>query len=358
MPTRDTFGTAPDGTPVERFTFSNARGIEISVITFGGIIVSLRAPDRDGVVEDIVLGHDDVEGYLRSASYFGAVVGRYANRIARGRFTLDGVEYHLAQNNGRNHLHGGVHGFDKVVWSADPFAHKASRGVALRYRSADGEEGYPGALTAQVTYALTDHNELIIDYKATTTRATPVNLTQHTYWNLAASRADNVVGHELLINASRFTPVDAELIPIGAIESVAGTAFDFRAPHTIGERIDADEEQLRLSGGYDHNYVLDRFDDGLSYAASAVEPVTGRVLDVYTTEPGIQLYTGNFLDGRIRGKSGRAYVHRCGFCLETQHFPDSPNQPHFPSVVLRPDGEYRSSTVFAFGVRDRSHTMT
>ena len=358
MPTRDAFGTAPDGTPVERFTFSNARGVEISVITFGGIIVSLRTPDRDGVVDDIVLGHDDVEGYLRSASYFGAIVGRYANRIARGRFTLDGVEYRLAQNNGRNHLHGGERGFDKAVWSADPFAHKASRGLALRYRSADGEEGYPGALTAQVTYALTDHNELIIDYKATTTRPTPVNLTQHTYWNLAGSRADNVTGHELVINASCFTPVDAELIPVGAIEPVAGTAFDFRTPHTIGERIDANEEQLRLSGGYDHNYVLDRFDDGLSHAASAVEPVTGRVLDVYTTEPGMQLYTGNFLDGSIRGKAGRAYVHRSGFCLETQHFPDSPNQPHFPSTVLRPDGEYRSSTVFAFGVRDRAHATT
>lgn len=353
MPTRDAFGTAPDGTPVERFTFSNARGVEISVITFGGIIVSLRTPDRDGVVEDLVLGHDDVEGYLRSASYFGAIVGRYANRIARGRFTLDGVEYRLAQNNGRNHLHGGERGFDKVVWSAEPFAHTAVRGVALRYQSADGEEGYPGALTVLVTYALTDNNHLVIDYKATTTLPTPVNLSQHTYWNLAGSHDTDVLAHELTINASHFTPVDDELVPTGAIASVEATPFDFRTSHAIGERIDDENDQLRIAGGYDHNYVLDRSDDGLGYAATAFEPVTGRIVDVYTTEPGVQLYTGNFLGDHIRGKGGRVCRHRGGFCLETQHFPDSPNQPHFPSTVLRPGRDYRSSTVFTFGVRDR-----
>ena len=350
-PRRDRFGHAPDGSAVDLFTFSNVRGIELRVITYGGIIVSLRTPDRDGHMDDIVLGHDDVDGYVRSASYFGAIIGRYGNRIARGRFTLDGVDYQLVQNDGRNHLHGGARGFDKVVWSAEPFAEHGARGLRLRYRSADGEQGYPGSMTAHVTYTLTDDNELVVDYEGTATRPTPVNLTQHTYWNLAGRAADDVLAHQLTIDASHFTPVDAELIPTGALASVAGTAFDFRTPLSIGARIDGGDEQLRHAGGYDHNFVLNRSDDALSHAARLFEPTTGRVLDIHTTEPGLQFYSGNFLDGRIRGKAGRVYRHRGGLCLETQHFPDSPNQPHFPPVVLRPGSEYRSSTVYAFSVR-------
>ena len=351
LPHRESFGHAPDGTPVDAVTFSNARGTELRVITYGAIIVSLRTADRDGRFDDVVLGHDDVDGYVASNSYFGALVGRYGNRIAGGRFTLDGVAYQLTQNNGRNHLHGGVKGFDKVVWAVEPFAHKGARGVSLRHRSVDGDEGYPGALSARVTYALTDHNELIIDYKAATTRATPVNLTQHTYWNLAGDRADDVTAHELTIGASRFTPVDQELIPSGAIAPVVDTPLDFRTPRPIHTCIDDDDEQLRYAGGYDHNFVLDRFGDELSHAAHLHEPLTGRVLDIHTTEPGLQFYSGNFLDGSIRGKGGRVYQHRGGLCLETQHFPDSPNQPHFPPVVLRPGTEYRSTTVYTFGVR-------
>lgn len=351
-PSRQSFGHAPDGTPVDAFTFSNARGIELRVITYGGIIVSLRTPDRDGRFDDVVLGHDDVDGYVSSNSYFGALVGRYGNRVAGGRFTLDGVEHQLTRNNGRHHLHGGTRGFDKVVWVAEPFAHRRARGLSLRHRSADGDEGYPGALSARVTYALTDRNELIIEYKAATTQATPVNLTQHTYWNLAGTRADDVTAHELTIGGSRFTPVDEDLIPTGAITPVAGTPLDFRAARRIGERIDEVNEQLRHAGGYDHNFVLDRSDDGLPHAARLQEPMTGRVLDIHTTEPGLQFYSGNFLDGTIRGKGGRVYRHRGGLCLETQHFPDSPNQPHFPPTVLRPGAEYRSTTVYTFGVSE------
>jgi aldose 1-epimerase len=351
-PRRDPFGHAPDGSAVERFTFSNVEGIELRVVTYGGIIVSLRTPDRDGHLDDIVLGHEDVDGYVRSASYFGALIGRYGNRIARGRFTLDGVEYQLVQNDGKNHLHGGTRGFDKVVWTAEPFAENGARGLRLRYRSGDGEQGYPGSMAAQVRYTLTDQNELIIDYEATSTRPTPVNLTQHTYWNLAGRAAEHVMAHELMIDASHVTPVDSELIPTGALTSVADTAFDFRTPRPIGARIDDGDEQLRYAGGYDHNFVLNRSGNGVSRAARLFEPTTGRVLDIHTTEPGLQFYSGNFLDGSIRGKAGRVYRHRGGLCLETQHFPDSPNQPHFPSVVLRPGTEYRSRTVYAFSVRE------
>jgi aldose 1-epimerase len=353
IPRRESFGHAPDGTPVDAFTLSNVRGTELRVITYGGIIVSLRTADRDGRFDDIVLGHDDVEGYVVSNAYFGALVGRYANRISGGRFTLDGVDYQLAQNNGRNHLHGGVRGFDKVVWAAEPFTHKGARGLSLRHRSADGDEGYPGALSARVTYALTDHNELIVDYKAGTTRPTPLNLTQHTYWNLAGDAADDVMAHELTIAASRFTPLDGELVPTGAVGPVADTPFDFRTPRRVGERIDDDDEQLRYAGGYDHNFVLDRSGDGLSHAARLYEPMTGRVVDVHTTEPGLQFYTGNFLNATIRGKGGRVFRHRAGLCLETQHFPDSPNKPHFPSTILRPGTEFRSTTVYTFGVSER-----
>jgi aldose 1-epimerase len=336
---------------VELYTFANARGIELGVATYGGIIVCLRVPDRDGRVDDVVLGHDDVQGYVRSASYFGAIIGRYGNRIGEGRFSLEGVTHQLDTNDGRNHLHGGSRGFDKVVWSAEPFERASERGLVLRYTSLDGEQGYPGSLSAEVTYALTDGDKLLVDYRATTSRTTPVNLTQHTYWNLGGSLADDVLEHELTINASHITPVDRELIPTGAMMPVAGTPFDFRAAWPIGARIDDQTEQLRHAGGYDHNFVLDRTGNGLTPAARLHEPTTGRVLEIHTTEPGLQFYSGNFLDGTIRGKAGRVYGHRGGLCLETQHFPDSPNKPHFPPTVLRPGAEYRSRTMFHFSVR-------
>jgi aldose 1-epimerase len=345
------FGHAPDGTAVDLFTFSNPGGIELSVATYGGIIVCLRVPGRDRPAEDVVLGHDDIEGYARSASYFGAIVGRYGNRIAGGRFTHEGITHQLDTNDGRNHLHGGARGFDKTVWSAEPFERADARGLVLGYVSADGEQGYPGSLEAHVTYTLTDDDQLVIDYLATASKPTPVNLTQHTYWNLAGDRATNVLDHELTINASRFTPVDRELIPTGVLETVAGTAFDFRAPTPIGARIDDDDEQLRYAGGYDHNFVLDRSSDGLTPAARLHDPSSGRVVEIHTTEPGLQFYSGNFLDGSITGKAARVYGHRSGLCLETQHFPDSPNKPHFPSTILRPGAQYRSRTAFHFSVR-------
>jgi aldose 1-epimerase len=348
---RETFGRMPDGTVVEALTLRNAHGIAVQVITYGGIIVSLETPDRNGQPADIVLGFDSLPPYLQDSPYFGAIVGRYANRIARGRFTLDGTTYALATNNGPNHLHGGVEGFDKVVWEAEPFVLPDSAGVILRYTSADGEEGYPGTLRAVVTYTLTADDALVIDYRATTDAPTPVNLAQHSYFNLAGDRGGDVLDHELTLRASRYTPVDSTLIPTGELAAVAGTPFDFTTPHAIGARIGEDHEQLRFGGGYDHNFALDRGGDALALAASVYEPASGRTLDIHTTEPGIQFYSGNFLDGSLTGKRGRVYGHRTGFCLETQHFPDSPNQPAFPGTVLRPGEEYRSRTVWVFGVR-------
>jgi aldose 1-epimerase len=348
---RETFGRMPDGTVIEALTLRNAHGIAVKAITYGGIIVSLETPDRDGGLADIVLGFDSLPPYLQDSPYFGAIVGRYANRIARGRFTLDGTTYELATNNGPNHLHGGVEGFDKVVWEAAPFVRPDSAGVILRYTSADGEEGYPGTLRTAVTYTLTADDALLIDYHATADAPTPVNLAQHSYFNLAGDRGDDILGHVLTLRASRYTPVDATLIPTGELAPVAGTPFDFTTPHAIGARIATDHEQLRFGGGYDHNFVLDRGGDALAHAASVYEPASGRTVDIHTTEPGIQFYSGNFLDGSMTGKRGRVYGHRTGFCLETQHFPDSPNQPAFPGTVLRPGEEYRSRTVWVFGVR-------
>jgi len=347
---RDTFGTMPDGTAIEAFTLTNAHGIRLRAITYGGIITSLETPDRHGQPGDIVLGFDTLDGYLSDPPYFGAIIGRYGNRIAKGRFTLDDETYTLATNNGENHLHGGLRGFDKVVWDAAPFDNEQGVGVIFRHTSPDGDEGYPGTLNVEVTYTLTADDELVVDYRATTDKATPVNLTQHSYFNLAGDGAGDVLGHVLQIDASHYTPVDAGLIPTGEIAPVEGTPFDFRTPTAIGARIDADNEQLKLGGGYDHNFVLDRASDGLVHAARVVEPASGRTLDISTTEPGLQFYSGNFLDGTITGKGGHVYNHRNGFCLETQHYPDSPNQPEFPSTILRPGEEYRSQTVFRFGV--------
>ena len=346
--TTEPFGTTDDGHAVDLYTLTNANGVEVRAMTYGGIIVSLRVPDRDGKLDDVVLGYDTLDGYLTNNDpYFGAIIGRYGNRIGGATFDLDGETYALATNNGPNHLHGGLKGFDKVVWQAEA----GEDAVVFTYVSADGEEGYPGTLTASVTYRLTNRGELFVDYRATTDKATPVNLTQHAYFNLAG--AGNILGHELTLHASRFTPVDSTLIPTGELRSVDGTPFDFLQPTVIGARINQDEEQLNRGGGYDHNFVLDVGADSLAPAARVYEPTTGRALDIHTTEPGVQFYTGNFLDGSITGKGGRVYAYRYGFCLETQHFPDSPNQPDFPTTILRPGEVYASRTVFAFSVQSR-----
>lgn len=348
--TRAPFGTLPDGTPVAVFTLTNGTGTEVRAITYGGIIVSIRVPDRDGRLGDIVLGYDTLDGYVAKSPYFGCITGRYANRIARARFTLDGRTYQLAANDGPNHLHGGVRGFDKVVWRGEPFEGPDGVGVVFSRTSPDGEEGYPGTLEVRVTYTLTETNVLRVDYAATTDKPTPVNLTQHSYFNLAGEGSGDILGHVLTIDADRYTPVDDTLIPTGELAPVEGTPFDFRTPTPIGARIASDHEQIRRGRGYDHNYVLRRAGDGSARAARVVEPTTGRTLEVWTTEPGLQFYSGNFLDGSIRGKHGHVYGHRSGFCLETQHFPDSPNRPHFPSTILRPGERYRSTTAFRFGV--------
>jgi aldose 1-epimerase len=343
----------PDGQLVERIVLRNRAGIEMTVLTYGGVISTLRTPDRTGAFDDIVLGFDALAGYLQEKNpYFGCLIGRYGNRIAKGRFALDGQTYTLATNNGPNHLHGGVKGWDKVVWTAsEPFQNASGAGVTLRYTSADGEEGYPGAVRAEVTYTLNDQNQIIVDYKATTDKPTILNLTQHSYFNLAGAKAEDIVGHELQLNADRYTPVDATLIPTGELAPVAGTPLDFRTSTGIGARINDGHEQVRHGLGYDHNFVLNRQGDGLSLAARVFEPLSGRTMEITTTEPGIQFYSGNFLDGTLTGKGGRVYKHRSGFCLETQHYPDSPNHANFPSTVLRPGQEYRSQTVFTFGAR-------
>lgn len=342
---RQDFGAAPGGESVDLYTLRNPAGMQVSIMTYGATVTSLMAPDRDGNLGDVVLGYDSLAGYLRQSPYLGAIVGRYGNRIAGGEFELDGVVYNLARNNGPNHLHGGIVGFDKVVWAAEPFEHDRGVGLALTYVSADGEEGYPGTLVSEVRYTLTADNELVVDYRATTDKATPVNLTQHSYFNLAGT--GDILGHELMLAASRYTPVDSTLIPTGELASVAGTPFDFTEPVPIGARIAEDHEQLLRGGGYDHNYVLDSGEP----AAVVYEPSTGRVLEIRTTEPGIQFYSGNFLDGSISGKRGIVYGRRSGFCLETQHYPDSPNQAQFPSTILGPDETYESQTVFAFRTR-------
>jgi aldose 1-epimerase len=345
---REPFGTMPDGAAVERFTLANAAGVELRAITYGGIITSLRVPDRTGRLDDIVLGFDRLDGYLHDHPFFGAIIGRYGNRIANGQFTLDGKTYKLATNNGPNHLHGGDKGFDKVLWKAEPVAGKNA--IAFSRTSPDGEEGYPGNLRVQVTYTLTDKNELVVDYRATTDQPTIVNLTQHSYFNLAGQASGDILGHELMLNADRYTPVDETLIPTGELAPVEGTPFDFRKPTAIGARIGQTNRQLENGRGYDHNWVLNRAGSGLQLAARVIEPKTGRTMEIRTTEPGIQFYSGNFLDGKLVGKQGAQYNHRTGFCLETQHFPDSPNHPKFPSTTLRPGGEYRTTTVFTFGV--------
>jgi aldose 1-epimerase len=352
----------PEGDSITLYTLRNARGMTARVADWGGIVTEVRVPDREGRLADVVLGHDSLAAYVAGTPYFGAIVGRYANRIARGRFSLDGSTYRLATNDGPNHLHGGVRGFDRRPWDAFvvqsgpvpggaldvPGAGRST--VVLTRTSEDGEEGYPGRLAVEVSVSLTNGNELRFDYEATTDAPTVVNLTHHGYWNLAGHDAGDVLGEELEIRASRFTPVDAGLIPTGELRPVVDTPFDFRAPTAIGARIGEDDEQLRRGGGYDHNFVLDDWtgDGALRLAARLRDPGSGRVMEVLTTEPGLQVYSGNFLDGSDVGKGGTVYEKRDGLCLETQHFPDSPNQPSFPSTVLRPGETYRSTTVYRF----------
>lgn len=342
------FGRTADGAAVDVYTLINDNGMEVKITNYGGIIVSLHTPDRTGAVGDVVLGYDHLDGYLAKNPYFGCIVGRFGNRIAKGKFTLNGVEYALAKNDGPNSLHGGLAGFDKKVWQASGVITDAGAGVVLRYTSPDGEEGYPGNLNVVVIYTLTNADELRIAYSATTDKDTALNLTNHTYFNLAGK--GDILGHTMQLFADRFTPVDATLIPMGELRSLDGSPLDFRTPTAIGARIAADDEQLRLGGGYDHNFVVNGQAGVLRPAARVTEPTTGRVLEVHTTEPGVQFYSGNFLDGTITGKGGEVYPRRSGLCLETQHFPDSPNQPNFPSAVLKQGETYRSTTVFKFGV--------
>jgi len=344
------FGKLADGTLVDLYTLTNKNGLQAQITNYGGALVALKIPDRRGHLGDIVLGYDEPTGYVQDSSFIGALIGRYANRIARGKFSLAGVEYQLAQNNGVNHLHGGPRGFYKVVWQAREL--RSADGVALQlsYFSKDGEEGYPGGLSVTVTYILTDANELRIEYAATTDKETIVNLTSHSYFNLAGAGAGSILQHVLRINADRFTPVDETQIPTGELKKVKGTPFDFTRPTAIGSRINQDDEQLRLGKGYDHNFVLNERGKELLLAAEVYEPVSGRAMQMWTTEPGVQFYSGNFLDN-VRGKEGKVYHQRDGFCLEAQHFPDSPNRPSFPSSVLKPNERYTQTTVYKFMVR-------
>jgi aldose 1-epimerase len=342
------FGKTPDGTPVELYTLTNKNGVEARIMTYGGIVVSLKTPDKHGKLADVVLGFDSLDGYLEKNPYFGALIGRYGNRIAKGRFTLDGKEYKLAVNNGENALHGGLKGFDKVVWKV---RHADAHALELGYLSRDGEEGYPGNLSVTVRYTLTDANELKLDYSATTDKTTVLNFTNHSYFNLAGEGNGDILAQQVTINADRFSPVDKGLIPAGEPRAVEGTPFDFRKATAIGARIGADDEQIRLGGGYDHNFILNRTGDSLSLAATVYDPQSGRLLEVSTTQPGMQFYTANFLDGTVKGKGGHAYPRRGAFCLETQHFPDSPNHPQFPTVTLKPGERFHSTTAYKFSAR-------
>jgi aldose 1-epimerase len=345
---RDSFGTMPDGTAIEQYTLINANGIEMKVITYGGTITSLKLPDRDGKFADVVLGCDNLDDYLKQKSYFGAIIGRYGNRIAKGMFKLDSVQYELAQNNIGNHLHGGNVGYDKIVWSAEPLTTENAAGLKLTYRSKDMEEGYPGNLDITVNYILGDDNTLTFEYFATTDKKTVVNLTNHAYYNLTGKSGD-ILGHELVINANEYLPVDSTLIPLQP-ESVQGTPFDFTNAKTVSQDIGADHIQLKNGGGYDHCWVLNETNDSLNLAASLYDPGSGRFMEI-STEPGIQFYSGNFLDGTITGKAGVVYNFRTGLCLETQHYPDSPNRPEFPTTTLNPGEEYKTKTVTKFSIK-------
>lgn len=348
---KSAFGTLPDGEQVEQYILKNSKGVEVSIITYGGIITSLKVPNRENLSEDIVLGYDSLEQYTKSSPYFGAIIGRYGNRIAKGKFSLDGKEYDLAKNDGQNHLHGGLKGFDKVNWKATESLFEDKASLKLSYLSKDLEEGYPGNLQTEVIYTLNNNNELEVIYEATTDKKTVVNLTQHSYFNLSGDFSKKVLDHELMINADAIIPVDNKLIPTGELEDVTDTPFDFRKAKLIGKDIEASNDQLKKGRGYDHCWVLNEQEKGIRFAASAYHGESGRLLEVFTTEPGVQLYTGNFLDGTLPAKGGGTYAKRTGFCLETQHYPDSPNQSNFPTVVLNPDEKYTSKTIFKFSTK-------
>jgi len=349
--TKQSFGKTDAGENIDLYTLRNTHGVEATITNYGGIVVSLKVPDRNGKFDDVVLGFSDLGGYLKPGPYFGALIGRYGNRIAKGRFTLAGVEYKLAVNNGENHLHGGIKGFDKVVWTGKEMKTKAGPALALTYLSKDGEEGYPGNLTTRVVYTLTNNNELKIDYTATTDKDTVTNLTHHSYFNLAGEGNGDILNTRVTINGSRFVPTDAGSIPLGALRKVSGTPFDFLTAHAIGERINQDDEQLKFGSGYDHTWVINGRPGAMRLAATAYEPASGRVMQVWTTEPGMQFYTGNFLDGTLTGKAGKLYPRRSGFCFETQHYPDSPNQPSFPTTTLKKGATYKSTTIYRFSSR-------
>jgi aldose 1-epimerase len=348
---KQAYGKMPDGTPVDVYALTNANGMEASLITYGGALVSLTAPDRHGAFADVVLGMETLDGYRAQTAWFGALIGRYGNRIGGAQFALEGKTYKLPNNDGKNTLHGGGHGFGKQVWQGREVASAEGPAVEFSYVSKDGEEGFPGTLTVAVVYTLTNKNELKIDYRATTDKATVVNLTNHAYFNLKGAGEGDILDHEVTIDASRTTPVDATLIPTGELRAVAGTPFDFTKATAIGARIGSDDQQIKFGGGYDHNWVLDRTGAGLAKAAEVFEAKTGRVMQVLTTEPAMQFYTGNFLDGRLAGKGGKVYARRGGFCMETQHYPDSPNHPAFPSTELKPGETYHTTTVYAFSAR-------
>lgn len=348
--THESFGTAPDGKPVEIYTLRNENGMEVRIMTYGGIIQSIKVPDKDGKFGDVVLGYDTLDGYLTNSPYFGALIGRYGNRIAKGHFTLDGQEYTLATNNVPNSLHGGIKGFDKVVWTVgEAEVEDGAIELELTYVSKDGEEGYPGTLDVKATYKLmAKENELSLKFKATTDKDTIVNLTAHSYFNLAGQ--GDVLGHVVFIDADKFTPVDSTLIPNGELKPVAGTPFDFLTPTAIGARIGQDDEQLKFGGGYDHNFVVNHEMGKLALDARVTDPGTGRVFEIWSTEPGLQFYSGNFLDGTIVGKGGETYVHRGAFAMEPQHYPDSPNHANFPSVVLHPGDVYHNTIIYKFSI--------
>jgi aldose 1-epimerase len=345
---KDRFGKTIGGIKVDLYTLTNTQGMEALITNFGATLVSLKVPDRYGKTVDVTLGYDSLEEYLRGCYFFGCIVGRYANRIAGGKFAIQGKEYILIKNEGDNHLHGGTRGFDKVIWQSEKLGVGTDQALTLEYFSRHGEEGYPGNLVVTVTYRLTDENELRIEYEAQTDKPTVTNLTHHSYFNLAGAGSGDILGHTLTIFADQFTPVNNRLIPTGELRSVKGTPLDFTQPTGMGARIELDDEQLILGKGYDHNWVLNKEEGALALAARVMESKSGRTMEVYTTEPGIQFYSGNFLDDRIVGKDGRIYHHRGGFCLETQHFPDSPNRPEFPSTVLEPGEVYQQTTIYRF----------